>query len=77
LTASSKEIDRIEVHDPAILAAARQLLDTCNSPREMADSVVAAVKRNEEWLKVCANVLIEKVSTAARVLLRAHWPAPR
>jgi glycine hydroxymethyltransferase len=58
LTALTKPIDSIEVHDPALLAAARDLLDHCRSPEEMADSVVAAVKRNEEWRsKRCINLL--------------------
>ena len=75
LTASSKEIDRIEVHDPAVLAAARQLLDNCTSPREMADSVVAAVKRNEEWRgKRCINLLAPEApsSPTVRALLSAE-----
>lgn len=75
LTASSKAIDRIEVHDPAVLAAARQLLDNCTSPREMADSVVAAVKRNEEWRgKRCINLLAPEApsSPTVRALLSAE-----
>jgi glycine hydroxymethyltransferase len=75
LTASSKETDRTEVHDPAILAAARQLLDNCTSPRGMADSVVAAVKRNEEWRgKRCINLLAPEApsSSMVRALLSAE-----
>jgi glycine hydroxymethyltransferase len=75
LTASSKETDRIEVHDPAILAAARQLLDNCTSPKEMAESVVAAVKRNEEWRgKRCINLLAPEApsSPTVRALLSAE-----
>ena len=65
---SSKDIDRIEVHDPAILGAARQLLDDCPSPREMADSVVAAVRRNEEWRgKRCINLLAPEAPTSPTV----------
>jgi hypothetical protein len=47
LTASTKTIDSIEIHDPAMLAAERELLDHCRSRKEMANSVVAAVKREE------------------------------
>jgi hypothetical protein len=32
-------MDRIEVHDPTILAAARQLLDNCTSPKEITASL--------------------------------------
>ena len=38
-----------EVHDPAILAKARTLLDACRSPQEMKEAVLSAVARNEEW----------------------------
>jgi len=68
LTGSSKDIDRMEVHDRAILAAARQLLDECPSPKEMAASVVAAVKRNEEWRgKRCINLLAPEAPTSPTV----------
>jgi glycine hydroxymethyltransferase len=75
LTGSSKDFDRMEVHDPSILAAARQLLDDCPSPREMAHSVVAAVKRNEEWRgKRCINLLAPEAPTSptVRALLSAE-----
>lgn len=75
LTASTKPIDSIEVHDPALLAAARDLLDHCRSPKEMADSVVAAVKRNELWRsKRCINLLAPEApsSPTVRALLSAE-----
>ena len=75
MTASSKAIDQVEVHDPAVLAAARELLDRCRSPREMADSVVAAVRRNEEWRgRRCINLLAPEApsSPTVRTLLAAE-----
>ena len=36
-----------EVHDPAILAHARALLDACRMPQEMGEAVLEAVARNE------------------------------
>ena len=41
---------QFEVHDPAILANARAILDTCRTGREMQDAVVAAVRRS--WVGV-------------------------
>src|SRR6266581_5987777 len=47
-----------EVHDAETLAKARELLDTCTSPAEMQQEVVAAVDRNERWRGVeCINLL--------------------
>jgi glycine hydroxymethyltransferase len=71
----SEPARRIEVHDPAILAAARQILDGCQSTREMAESVVAAVRRNEEWRgKRCINLLAPEALTSptVRALLSAE-----
>jgi hypothetical protein len=39
----------MEVHDPDVLAAARAVLEGCDSPRQMALEVVEAVNRNERW----------------------------
>ena len=36
---------RFEVHDPEALAQAREVLDACQSGREMQAAVIAAVKR--------------------------------
>ena len=41
--------NQTEIHDPAILAHARAVLDACRSPEEMQEAVLAAVTRNEEW----------------------------
>jgi glycine hydroxymethyltransferase len=71
----SEPARRIEVHDPSILAAARQILDGCQSTREMAESVVAAVRRNEEWRgKRCINLLAPEALTSptVRALLSAE-----
>jgi glycine hydroxymethyltransferase len=57
-----------EAHDPAILASARAVLDACRSPAEMAQEVVAAVKRNEEWRgKQCLNLLAPEAPTSPTV----------
>ncbi|GAB4446642.1 MAG: serine hydroxymethyltransferase [Chloroflexi bacterium OHK40] len=57
-----------EAHDPAILATARALLDACASPREMAEQVVAAVQRNEQWRgRACINLLAPEAPTSPLV----------
>src|SRR5512139_1489046 len=64
-----------EVHDPAILAGARAVLDACRSAKEMQDAVIAAVKRNEEWRgQRCINLLAPEAPTspAVRALLSAE-----
>src|SRR5512142_466507 len=64
-----------EVHDPAILAQARAVLDACRSGKEMQDAVVAAVRRNEEWRgQQCINLLAPEAPTspAVRALLAAE-----
>jgi glycine hydroxymethyltransferase len=65
----------VEVHDPEILAQARALLDQCRTGREMQDSVIAAVRRNEEWRgEQCINLLAPEAPTspAVRALLSAE-----
>lgn len=67
--------NQIEVHDPAILARARAVLDACRSPKEMQEAVVTAVKRNEEWRgKQCINLLAPEAPTSptARALLASE-----
>ncbi len=60
--------DRIEVHDPHVLARTRALLDACQSPREMQEAVLAAVARNEEWRgKRCLNLLAPEAPTSPTV----------
>ncbi|NWJ45998.1 MAG: serine hydroxymethyltransferase [Chloroflexi bacterium] len=69
------EQETFEVHDPAILQQARQLIDSCNSPREMAQEVLEAVRRNEQWRgKSCVNLLAPEAPTSptVRTLLSAE-----
>src|SRR5258708_836833 len=64
-----------EVHDPAILAHARALLDACQSGAEMQQAVVSAVKRNETWRgQQCINLLAPEAPTspAVRALLASE-----
>jgi glycine hydroxymethyltransferase len=57
-----------EVHDPEILARARSLIDTCQSPNDMQEVVLAAVARNEEWRgKQCINLLAPEAPTSPTV----------
>ena len=68
LTKAADNPDRIEVHDPSTLAAARAILDGCESAREMAENVVEAVRRNEEWRgKRCVNLLAPEAPTSPTV----------
>ena len=65
----------VEVHDPEILAQARAVLDKCRSGKEMQDSVIAAVNRNEKWRgEQCINLLAPEAPTspAVRALLSAE-----
>jgi glycine hydroxymethyltransferase len=60
--------DQLEVHDPAILAQARAVIDAAESGREMADHVLAAVRRNEEWRgQRCLNLLAPEAPTSPTV----------
>ena len=60
--------NQFEVHDPAILAHARAVLDACASPQEMQEAVLAAVTRNEEWRgKRCLNLLAPEAPTSPTV----------
>jgi glycine hydroxymethyltransferase len=64
-----------EVHDPAILSAARAILDNCGSPEEMQEAVLAAVRRNEKWRgQQCINLLAPEAPTSptVRALLSAE-----
>ncbi len=64
-----------EVHDPAILATARAVLDACRDGREMQAAVVAAVRRNERWRgQQCINLLAPEAPTspAVRALLSSE-----
>jgi glycine hydroxymethyltransferase len=64
-----------EVHDPAMLSAARAILDNCGSPEEMQEAVLAAVRRNEKWRgQQCINLLAPEAPTSptVRALLSAE-----
>jgi len=57
-----------EVHDREILKAAQSILDQAAAPRKMADAVLKAVQRNEEWRgKRCLNLLAPEAPTSPTV----------
>lgn len=59
---------QFEVHDRAILDNARRILDASATGKEMADAVVDAVSRNEEWRgKRCLNLLAPEAPTSPTV----------
>jgi glycine hydroxymethyltransferase len=54
---STAAISRVEIHDPAVLDQARQLIESLN-PAEMQQAVVDAVDRNARWRGTeCINLL--------------------
>jgi glycine hydroxymethyltransferase len=60
--------NRIEVHDPSTLAAARAVLDACADARAMGDAVKAAVGRNARWRgEQCINLLAPEAPTSPSV----------
>src|SRR5512143_381263 len=66
---------QFEVHDPAILAHARSILDACKSSAEMQQAVLDAVKRNEVWRgEQCINLLAPEAPTSpiVRALLSSE-----
>jgi len=67
--------NRIEVHDPATLSAARAVLDACADARAMGEAVKAAVDRNARWRgEQCINLLAPEAPTspAVRALLSSE-----
>lgn len=61
-------MSQFEVHDPDVLANARSLLDSVSGPAEMAQEVLKAVSRNEEWRgKRCINLLAPEAPTSPTV----------
>ncbi len=59
---------QFEVHDTSILDNARAILEKAGSAKGMADAVVAAVQRNEEWRgKRCINLLAPEAPTSPTV----------
>lgn len=72
---TTPKVSQIEAHDPAILGAARALLDACRTPAGMAQAVIAAVASNEEWRgRQCLNLLAPEAPTspAVRALLASE-----
>jgi glycine hydroxymethyltransferase len=64
----SPEEGKFEVHDREILARARAILEGAGGPQEMAEEVVAAVKRNEKWRGTeCINLLAPEAPTSPTV----------
>jgi glycine hydroxymethyltransferase len=60
--------ETVEVHDPAVLAHARALLDACTTPGEMQQTVLQAVARNEAWRgRQCINLLAPEAPTTPTV----------
>lgn len=60
--------DQFEVHDPAILANARAILDACQDVTDMQRAVLDAVKRNETWRgQQCINLLAPEAPTSPGV----------
>jgi glycine hydroxymethyltransferase len=58
----------IEVHDPEVLAQARQILEKSASPKGMAEAVIEAVQRNEAWRgQRCINLLAPEAPTSPTV----------
>jgi len=58
----------LEVHDDEILKVARSILDREPSPKKMADAVLTAVQRNEDWRgKRCINLLAPEAPTSPTV----------
>lgn len=59
---------QFEVHDAAVLAHARSLLDAAGDPAGMAQEVVAAVERNARWRgEQCINLLAPEAPTSPTV----------
>src|SRR5512135_104171 len=64
------EASQFEVHDPAVLAHARAVMSASESPRQWAQAVIDAVKRNEAWRgERCINLLAPEAPTSPMVRL--------
>lgn len=62
------ESTQFEIHDQEVLANARSLMGTTESPKMWAQAVIDAVNRNEEWRgKRCLNLLAPEAPTSPRV----------
>ncbi|MFH1138868.1 MAG: aminotransferase class I/II-fold pyridoxal phosphate-dependent enzyme [Pseudomonadota bacterium] len=63
-----KNLAGVEVHDREILGEARAVLEMAGSPQGMAEAVVAAVERNEDWRgRRCLNLLAPEAPTSPTV----------
>lgn len=61
-------MEQFEVHDKEILANARLILEQAAGPAEMAQEVLNAVARNEDWRgKRCINLLAPEAPTSPTV----------
>ena len=64
----TNQTEKFEVHDSSILDAANAILEKAGSARGMAEAVLAAVERNEEWRgKRCINLLAPEAPTSPTV----------
>src|SRR5678815_5398351 len=62
------ERTQFEVHDRAVLARARSIMNATESPRLWAQEIIQAVKRNEEWRgERCLNLLAPEAPTSPMV----------
>lgn len=76
MTSTADTIDTAtEMHDPAVLAWARDVLDEAGDPRQMQQAVLDAVARNARWRgDECLNLLAPEapMSPTVRALLAAE-----
>lgn len=62
------EPSQFEVHDKDALAHARAIMNATELPRQWAQEVIQAVKRNEEWRgERCINLLAPEAPTSPMV----------
>ncbi len=65
---STPEQHQFEVHDGESLANARAIMSASESPRQWAQEVINAVKRNEQWRgQQCINLLAPEAPTSPMV----------
>jgi glycine hydroxymethyltransferase len=65
---AKSDVKVFEVHDYEILKTARSILNKEASPQKMADAVLRAVQRNEDWRgKRCLNLLAPEAPTSPTV----------
>lgn len=75
MTATTISDTAVEVHDPAVLAWARDVLDRAADPEAMQQAVLNAVERNARWRgEECLNLLAPEapMSPTVRGLLAAE-----